>query len=214
VSDRHLPVVDGVIASGDRPGDGAPGFGHSGTGARDVISKSGLRVVVAPEAGKVVDVYRSSDPERSANTDMCVTRRADGSCELGVKSALTQGFSNPWDGYGPGGVVIAGDSGAFHLLAHLATVTVAVGDRVALDEQVGTMPSHVGASRSHVHWEVRKRPITTSGADRVDGALSAEAWLAGGSDAAPEVPRDGGKKPQSSTGIGWLILAVILFRTK
>jgi hypothetical protein len=105
----------------------------------------------------------------------------------------------PFDGYGPAGVLLHGRSGAFHLLAHLdpqgwdenvpnqlpiSSLTnpsekvfpPTVGRSYAEGEQVGRMPTHVGASGAHTHWEVRKEPIdnpTTRELNTVDPAR----WL-------------------------------------
>lgn len=190
--------VDGKprIASGykdaRRTADGA-GFGHLGA---DVAGGAGTPVL-APEAGVVVDVYGSPDPERDDNTTIL------------TDSTLTQGIKAPWNGYGPGGVVIQGDDGWCHLLAHLATQTVAVGDRVAEGEQVGTMATHVGNAGSHTHWEVRRRPILFLGQDRVDNTIDPVAWVAGVESVAPSsAPAATAKKTSRLSG-GWLLLGAV-----
>lgn len=70
----------------------------------------------------------------------------------------------------------AGDSGAFHLLAHLGTVAVRVGQRLALGELIGTIGR---TSSPHLHWEVRSRLQPTGAAAVVEVAADPEAWLEG-----------------------------------
>lgn len=132
------------------------------------------QAVLAPESGVVTDVLGSADPERADNTKL-----------PGTSTSAKRGFPRiaaPWDGYGPGIVVVRGDDGKFHLMAHLATQTVAEGDRVAEGQRIGTMATHVGASGSHVHWEVRGHAVDTfqgRAADVVDPGR----WVAGSSGA-------------------------------
>lgn len=61
-----------------------------------------------------------------------------------------------YGGYGPVVVVVAGASGAYHLLSHMATVDplAIVGAPVAEGQVVGTGSAAYG----HVHWEVRSSP--------------------------------------------------------
>lgn len=86
--------------------------------------------------------------------------------------------SNPpgWAGYGPAFVLMEGDSGQHHLLAHLSKVVVSIGQRVEIGDTVSTG----GSAVAHVHWEVRTkaRPsgdavvtITVSPADWLEGRL-------------------------------------------
>lgn len=81
----------------------------------------------------------------------------------------------PFAGYGPGGVLVRGASGWFHLLAHM-NASVAVGDRVSSGEVVG----HTGElpRGSHCHWEVRRLPID-SPATRGANTINPIAWLVG-----------------------------------
>lgn len=107
--------------------------------------------VRAPEAGEVVAVWTGS----------------------GVSAPA------PWDGYGPGGVELQGDSGAYHVLAHLEVPRVAIGDRVSEGDVVGVMPARVGASGPHTHWEVRRVAVdgpSTRQADTIDPRT----WVKGG----------------------------------
>lgn len=89
----------------------------------------------------------------------------------------------PFSGYGPGGVLIRGDDGLFHLLAHLdPTHTWKPGQRVDEGDHIaavarGVTPS-VNWAAPHVHWEVRIKPID-SPATRKGNTLDPVAWLAG-----------------------------------
>lgn len=166
----RMPLDDGVVASGFATKARPDHFAY------DVVRPGGKKATAgaqahAPEAGTVIDVYSTADPERGDNT------RVRGQTDL--TRAAFPGIADPWDGYGPGGVLIQGDSGAFHLLAHLATQTVAVGDHVAEGDIVGTLTTRgVGASDPHVHWEVRTKALSTLG-DRAAGTMDPGRWLAG-----------------------------------
>ena len=124
--------------------------------------------VRAPEDGVVVDVYSSPDPERSNNTSMI------GNTDLTRKTY--PGIANPWDGYGPGGVLLQGASGVWHLLAHTIP-EVSIGDHLREGDRVGHLPSHVGAAGPHTHWEVRTQPLSTLG-DRKERTTDPRKWIA------------------------------------
>lgn len=77
--------------------------------------------------------------------------------ESGTVVATADGNSAPFVGYGPWLIIIQGDSGKFHLLAHLEPLTAAyapAGARVAAGQQVG-----VTSSANHTHWEVRQKMV-------------------------------------------------------
>lgn len=84
-----------------------------------------------------------------------------------------------WSGYGPKFVLLAGDSGTFHLLAHLGEVRVTNGQRVEEGAVLGTIGE---TSSPHVHWEVRTRPQPSGRAAVVEICGDPEAWLEGGWD--------------------------------
>lgn len=164
-----LPLENGSVASGYLdPKRDPPHFGV------DLVSIGGAGSSVhAPEAGVVVDTSIAPDPTIADNTNFesCAGLAGGALCKLRDRKWA------PWTGYGPGIVVIKGGSGAFHLLAHLATLGVAKGDAVHEGQVVGQTATHVGKSGSHVHWEVRTVEIDgpeTRGADTTDPML----WLA------------------------------------
>lgn len=131
-------------------------------------------VVRAPEDGVVIDVYSSENPERANNTSMI------GNTDLTRKTY--PGIANPWDGYGPGGVLLQGASGVWHLLAHTIP-EVGLGDHLREGDRVGHLPSHVGAASPHTHWEVRTQPLSTLG-DRKERTTDPRKWIASAGGAA------------------------------
>lgn len=97
-----------------------------------------------------------------------------------VEAATTEGGRGTgWRGYAPV-VYFLGDSGVWHLLAHLSGGPLAVteGQRI----EAGTVVGHTG-SEHHVHWEVRTRP--RGGALASEVTIDPSIWLAGGESAAP-----------------------------
>jgi len=110
--------------------------------------------VLAPESGRVVRVVRASRPSEP-------------------RASTPAG----WAGYGPMALVLQGDSGAYHLLAHLGSVEVARGATVSEAEQLGTIGEL--AHGSHCHWEVRAREQPSGGAAVVEVAADPGAWLDG-----------------------------------
>jgi murein DD-endopeptidase MepM/ murein hydrolase activator NlpD len=108
--------------------------------------------VRAPEAGQVLIVGRGS---------------------LGSRKPR---WSQPegWAGYGPGFVVIEGESGRFHLLAHIGFL-VDPGDVVTAGQKIGLVPAVSG----HVHWEVRTALRPRGDQATVEITLDPMRWLAG-----------------------------------
>ncbi len=132
------------------------------------------RTVAAPEAGEVEYTGDASTPSEA--------RR----------------YSHPagWAGYGPRFVVLRGDSGVYHLLAHLGSVSVWAGQRVSVGWPVGT----VGVlEHPHVHWETRARLQPPHGAAVVEVTGDPGAWLEGDwrpwSGECPRVPEDTSRTP-------------------
>jgi murein DD-endopeptidase MepM/ murein hydrolase activator NlpD len=197
---RQLPIPGGTIADGFLTT-------RANHWAWDVAGKGGA-TVVAPESGVVVDVYSSPDPQRKDNTSM--------KGQTALTKATYPGIADPWNGYGPGGVLLRGDSGVWHLLAHLATTTVGVGDRVSGGAVVGTLPQHVGASGPHTHWEVRTKALSTLG-DRAQTSLNPGDWLRGQADNnQPRAPQRGARPGTSAViigiGAGLVVLGIMSSR--
>lgn len=146
-------------------------------------------------AGKAGDAVKAPEV-------MTVTRR------------WTDDTTPPFVGYGPGGIEALGDSGVYHLLAHLdpSTIAVDVGEPVMEGEIVGRMPSHVGAAGPHVHWEVRKREVD-SPSTRAGNTLVPASWVTFANNGWHA--SDSGPQPQgagSSNGILWLALVLLAWR--
>lgn len=100
---------------------------------------------------------------------------------------------HPFGGYGPAYVVLEGESGHFHLLAHLAwplPEVVTLGAALEEGAELGQV-SHL----AHAHWEVRTRLTPPGHARAWTIALDPAAWLRGedvpaGSRAAPPDPEE------------------------
>lgn len=194
--------VDGtpVIASGYLdPRRNPP---HYGT---DLAGKDG-DPVSAPERMSIVAISVAPDPSIADNTNF-------ESC-LGLPGGLVCLARDrkwaPWTGYGPGIVVGQGASGKFHLLAHLAIVSVDVGQLVEEGGLLGEMAAHVGASGTHTHWEVRDVAVDDGPKTRAQHTVDPAAWLVstgGGGPVAAAVAR----KPASAStliAIGFLLWLV------
>lgn len=98
--------------------------------------------------------------------------------EAGQIVLVADGNSAPWGGYGPWLVVIRGESGRYHLLAHLDPATAGMGPMgtpVDAGQQVGTT-----SSANHTHWEVRTKmvPNFAGGEDNFSNNSDPLAWLA------------------------------------
>lgn len=98
--------------------------------------------------------------------------------ESGTIVLVASGASSPFVGYGPWLVVIHGQSGKFHLLAHLEPATAGMGPmgaQVAAGEAIGTT-----SGANHTHWEVRSKlvPDFARGEDNFSNNTDPLAWLA------------------------------------
>lgn len=91
----------------------------------------------------------------------------------GHVAAIADGRSAPWTGYGPGIVVIAGDSGKYLLLAHLdrASIDVEMGERVSEGQYIGRFDAGI----AHTHFEVRNKLTGPSESN----TSSPDAWVRG-----------------------------------
>ena len=97
--------------------------------------------------------------------------------ESGTVVMAGDGGSAPYVGYGPWFLIVQGDSGKFHMLAHLdaSSASAAVGASVIAGDAVG-----VTSSANHTHWEVRSKmvPDFASGEDNFTNNGDPLAWLA------------------------------------
>lgn len=121
--------------------------------------------VFAPENGRIVQVYPDADAVPG------------------------------WRGYGPGVVLMQGESGAYHNLAHVIP-TCAPGDVVQAGAQVATQ-----SDLRHVHWEVRAVPVPTGGRAVVEDCADPLAWQRGElvrwDGQCPRVPGDTARTPRA-----------------
>lgn len=117
---------------------------HAGV---DLQARRGT-VVVAPEGGTVL----VAGPEETARA--------------------VRGWG--WRGYGPQVILLAGESGMFHVLSHVESVAVSAGD--VIREGV---PVAVVSAKAHLHWEVQREPRPTRGRAVVEDSIDPMAWLEG-----------------------------------
>ncbi len=95
--------------------------------------------------------------------------------ESGVVIARGDGLSPPFTGYNPFVVALLGDSGKYHLLAHMSMATAhlaPIGGRIAAGQVVGS----VGVN--HLHWELRTRVTPSSGSTNMQNNGDPLVWLA------------------------------------
>lgn len=92
--------------------------------------------------------------------------------EGGQVVAVSDGKSAPWVGYNPGIVVIHGQSGVFHVMAHLthSSIRVMQGQLVGEGQLLAQFDPGIG----HTHYEVRKQLTGPSDTNTIDPAD----WLA------------------------------------
>lgn len=100
--------------------------------------------------------------------------------EAGVVVNAADGSTSPFKGYGPWLVIIRGDSGKFHLLAHLDPARrydAPIGLRVTAGQVIGAT-----SAANHTHWEVRTKmvPDFAHGEDNFTNNTDPKAWLSGG----------------------------------
>lgn len=97
--------------------------------------------------------------------------------EAGVIEERAPGTRPPWTGYGPWVLLLRGDSGRWHLLAHVSEPLASMqpGRRVELGEPVAV----VAPELAHLHWEVRTQPRRTWRTETVEISLDPVAWLEG-----------------------------------
>lgn len=100
--------------------------------------------------------------------------------EDGTVVFAADGSQAPYRGYGPWLVLIKGDSGKYHLLAHLDVnqrSLAPIGLRVSAGQTVGAT-----SAANHTHWEVRTKmvPDFAHGEDNFTNNADPVAWMSGG----------------------------------
>lgn len=97
--------------------------------------------------------------------------------ESGTIEERAPGTRPPWTGYGPWVLLLRGDSGRWHLLAHVSQPSSAMGPgrRVEVGEPVAVIAPEL----AHLHWEVRTQPRRTWRTETVEMSLDPLAWLEG-----------------------------------
>lgn len=171
------------------PKQDAPGNGYGATRANGV-QHWGIDIARSPDADVVA-------PERGVIVDV-----------------WTDNETPNFQGYGPGGVLLKGQSGVFHLLAHLNPARWGRSNAPTIGEvfeagqlighTAGTGTEGVGRAAPHVHWEVRVKPHDTP-ATRAGNTIPPRRWLAGNpsgrvlSEATP-----------SKSDNGWLLLLLLV----
>lgn len=119
--------------------------------------------------------------------------------------------TRPWRGYGPAGLCIRGDSGIYHVIAHLiasaarAPATLASGDRVRLGDVVGYVSGY-----QHVHWEPRRALTWGRGETHRDIVLDPFTVPTIPPAAAAPAQLEPASKPRSSAGMLALVAVVAL----
>jgi murein DD-endopeptidase MepM/ murein hydrolase activator NlpD len=127
---------------------------------------------------------------------------------MSVVAVWTTNDKAPFVGYGPAGVLAKGDSGIYHLLAHLDPTAWSddnrptIGQRYDVGEQVG-FPSR-DVAPSHVHWEVRIKPIDSPDT-RGGNTLDPLQWANGFSVTKAGAP---------SGGIPWWLVVLVLYAAR
>lgn len=86
--------------------------------------------------------------------------------EAGIIFAISDGRAAPFQGYGPGVVLMLGMSGYFHLLSHLRAESVVVSRGAFVTE--GQRIAQIDPKAAHVHYEVRLRATGDSRANTID----------------------------------------------
>jgi murein DD-endopeptidase MepM/ murein hydrolase activator NlpD len=92
--------------------------------------------------------------------------------ESGTIVRITDGKSTPFSGYGPGVVLMHGDSGFYHLLSHLvlSSINVRSGQRVLDGQRIARFDPEI----RHTHYEVRREATGPSETNTVNPLL----WFA------------------------------------
>jgi murein DD-endopeptidase MepM/ murein hydrolase activator NlpD len=86
--------------------------------------------------------------------------------EIGVVQAVSDGRSAPFQGFGPGVILIKGLSGYFHLLSHLNPRTISVRPGSVVLE--GVKLAQFDPEHGHTHYEVRKQATGPSETNNIN----------------------------------------------
>jgi murein DD-endopeptidase MepM/ murein hydrolase activator NlpD len=138
-----------------------------------------------------------------------------------IVDVWTDNETPPFVGYGPGGVLLKGESGVFHLLGHLdpgrwtASSRPTIGEVFEVGQQIGnTAPTGspgVFQAAPHVHWEVRTKPHD-SPATRQANTTDPVKWRAGMGRATSRVLSEA--SGSRSSGLVWLLLLFAVSRRR
>jgi murein DD-endopeptidase MepM/ murein hydrolase activator NlpD len=87
--------------------------------------------------------------------------------ELGIVVAVSDGKSAPFQGFGPGVILIKGFSGYYHLLAHLnpSSIIVRQGYPILEGMKLAQLDREIN---KHTHWEVRKQATGPSETNNIN----------------------------------------------
>lgn len=115
--------------------------------------------------------------------------------EGGTVTDVSNGLFAPFKGYGPGVIMIQGDSGFFHLLAHLvpSSIVVTSGQRV----EEGDLLAKFDPGIAHTHWEVRKERTGPADTNTIDPI---GAWIPSQQRSQPEQTAGGQGQSRSAFG--------------
>ena len=131
--------------------------------------------------------------------------------EDGTVIDVADGSAAPFVGFGPGVIVIQGDSGFFHLLGHLSfnTIKVQQGQRVVEGQPLATFDPGIG----HTHWEVRQQRLGSTPPNTIDPNIWLQQEQALDAAAVPEEEPSGAGKffvgllvVGGLVGLSWLAL--------
>lgn len=204
--------ADGVpVPDTSKPGDLRPGENPDETRQPPVPLPS------TNAAGNLYGAFRKSqgpngtwhwgvDLRRDPDDDVVSPERAV------VEAVWNDNATAPFVGYGPGGVLLRGSSGIYHLLGHLDPGAWSASSRPTKGQvfEKGQFIGHTAPTGSpgvfqaapHVHWEVRVKPID-SPATRQNNTLDPLKWLGG-------VRASRTLREVSSGGGGGLLLLLLL----
>lgn len=164
----------------------------------DIAAAPGT-AVRAPEGGEVLLVARGLPKKRGVR---------GGTYERSTSPLVRGVFLG---GYGPGALLMRGDSGVVHVLGHLADGALAPLGRVVEGQVVGVVAA--GVKPPHVHFEVRRADASPWPKDRrAQDTMPPPAWVV-----ATNKGLDVRESDMSSTSgppwwMGFLVVALLAWR--